>query len=98
VALQQYFSHPRYSYLLPHRRPYKWNWDFKRWETPNSNPSEPIKPSSQSTGGARLCCSFCQPQRPVQKCWAKTILLSPTSKFWHFFINNLLYSAPVELL
>jgi hypothetical protein len=39
------------------------------------------KPSSQSTAGVRLCCAFCQPQHPVQKCWAKTILLSQTNTF-----------------
>ncbi len=34
----------------------------------------------------------------MQKCWAKTILLSQTSRFWLFFIQNLLYGAQVELL
>jgi hypothetical protein len=34
----------------------------------------------------------------VQKCWAKTILLSQTSMFCLFFIQNLLYGALVVLL
>ncbi len=37
------------------------NWDCKRWETLDGNPPRPIKPSSQSTTGVRLCCAFCQP-------------------------------------
>jgi hypothetical protein len=51
-----------------------------------SNSSGPIKPSSPSTAGVRLCCAFCQHQHiPVQKCknagpkpfcWAKPPCLS----------------------
>jgi hypothetical protein len=33
----------------------------KKWQTPNSNPLEPIKPSSQLTAGIKLL--LCQPQR-----------------------------------
>ncbi len=58
-----------------------------RWETTNSNPPGLIKLSSQSTAGVRFCCAFYQPQHPVQKCWAKTIVLSQTSMFWLFFIQ-----------
>jgi hypothetical protein len=39
------------------------------------------KPSSQSTAAIGLCCAFRQPQHPVQKCWAKTILLSQINMF-----------------
>jgi hypothetical protein len=53
----------------------------KDGDTTNSKPPGPIKPSSQSTAGIRLCCAFRQPQHPVQKCWAKTILLSQTNMF-----------------
>ncbi len=40
----------------------------------------PIKPSSQSTTGVRalLCLLASLSQSPMQKCWAKTILLSQT--------------------
>jgi hypothetical protein len=58
-----------------------------RWETTNSNPPGPIKLSSQSTAGVRFCCAFYLPQHPVQKCWAKTVVLSQTSMFWLFFIQ-----------
>ncbi len=40
-----------------------------------------------SLAGVRLCCAFYQPQQTVQKCWAKTILLSQTGMFWLFFIQ-----------
>jgi len=43
--------------------------------------SGPSKPSSQSTAGAKLCCALSPPQHPVQKCWAKTILLNQTGSF-----------------
>jgi hypothetical protein len=81
-------------------QPHPWNWslDCKRWETTDSNPPGPMKLSSQSTAGVRLSCAFCQPQYPLLKCWAKTILLIQTSTFWLFFIQNILYSALVEFL
>ncbi len=47
----------------------------------NSDPSGPIKLSSQSRAGVRLCCAFYQPQQNVQECPAKTILLHQTSMF-----------------
>jgi len=34
-----------------------------------------------SLAGVMLCYAFYQPQKTVQKCWAKTILLSQTSMF-----------------
>jgi hypothetical protein len=54
-----------------------------RWETTNSNPPWPIKLSSQSTAGARLCCvparlccafylsELCKNAGPKTFCWAK---------------------------
>ncbi len=56
-------------------------------ETTNSNPPGPIKLSSRSTAGGRLCCAFCRPLHLVRKCWVKTILLSQTIMFWLFFIQ-----------
>jgi hypothetical protein len=45
----------------------------------NSKPPGPVKLSTQSTAGVRLCCAIHHSQQhPVQKCWAKTILLSQT--------------------
>jgi hypothetical protein len=58
-----------------------------RWETSNKNSPGPIKLSSQSTAGVRLCSVFYQPQQTVQKCWAKTILLSQTRMSGLFFIQ-----------
>jgi hypothetical protein len=37
--------------------------------------------SQLTTAGVRLCYGFCQPQHPVQKGWAKTIVLSQTNMF-----------------
>jgi hypothetical protein len=58
-----------------------------RWETTSSNPPWPIKLSSQSIAGVRFCCAFYQPQKTVQKCWAKTILLSQSGMLWLFLIQ-----------
>ncbi len=56
-------------------------------ETTNSNPPGPMKLSSRSTAGGRLCCAFYQPLHLVGKCWVKTILLSQTIMLWLFFIQ-----------
>jgi hypothetical protein len=56
-------------------------------ETTNSNPPGSIKLYSQSTAGVMLCYAFYQPQHPVEKCLAKTILLSQTGMFALFFIQ-----------
>jgi hypothetical protein len=65
-----------------------------------SNPPEPIKLFSQSIAGVRLWCAFYQPLHPVQKCWAKTILLSQAGMFWLFFLRILIdrvtYWAPLK--
>ncbi len=41
-----------------------------------------------SLPGVKLCDAFYQPQQTVQKCWAKTILLSQIDVFWLFFIQR----------
>jgi len=41
---------------------------------------------STPTGG-KLWCAFYQPQQIVQKCWAKSVLLSQTGMFLLFFIQ-----------
>jgi hypothetical protein len=64
--------------------------------TLNSNPPGQIKLSSQSTAGVRLCCAFYQPLHPVQKCWAKTILLSQTCMFCLFFIQFVFAGSHTE--
>ncbi len=73
-----------------------------RWETTNSNPPGPIKLSSQPTAGVRLWCAFYKPLHPLQKCWAKTILLSQTGHVLTFlhpiFFCRATYWALVELL
>jgi hypothetical protein len=96
VALKQYFSHlGLVIYFFP-TSPIELKLGLQKMG--ESNPCRPIKPSSQSTAGVRLCCAFRQLQHPVQKCWAKTVLLSQTGMFWLFFIQNSWYSAPVEVL
>jgi hypothetical protein len=62
------------SYLLFQNLTHKLNM---RCEIINSNPPQAIKLSTQSSTGVLLCCAFCQPQHPVQKCWTKTIFAEP---------------------
>jgi hypothetical protein len=86
--LQIYFSHPSliiYFFSNPTHKPK--TGTANRWQTTNINPLGPLKLSSQSTAGVRVCCAFYQPQQTVQKCWAKTILLSQTGMFGFFFIQ-----------
>jgi hypothetical protein len=49
-----------------------------------------------------LGCAFYQPQHLVEKCWAKTILLSKTGMFGlsapNFNLQGHMPRAPVELL
>ncbi len=72
VALQQHFyiQDKLFTFFQPH--PYNWDWNCKRWETINSNPLRPIKPSSQSTASSgtywALLCIYAG-SNPF--CWAK---------------------------
>jgi hypothetical protein len=57
----------------------------------------PIKLSSQSTAGVRLWPAFHQSQQTVQKCCAKTILLSQRGMFWLFSTFNFNLQSGVAL-
>jgi hypothetical protein len=78
VTSQRYFLHPSSSYLLGKTTPIKLKLGLQidgRLLTTSNLPG-PIKLSSQSTPSLRLCFVSYQCQQTVQKCWAKTILLS----------------------
>jgi hypothetical protein len=52
MTLQNYFSHPSFSYLLHSDRTHTTETETaNRWETTNSNPPGPMKLSTQSTAG-----------------------------------------------
>jgi hypothetical protein len=85
VTLQKYFSHPG---LLTHFFPTP-PIKLKLGHTTISNTPGPIKLSSQSMAGVRLCCAFYQPVHPFNKCWAKTTLLIQGTCF-HFSSSNFL--------
>ncbi len=60
------------------------------WETTNSNSPGPIKLSTQSAVGVRLCCAFSTSLNKLCKnCWAKTILLSQTGMFFRTFLHRI---------
>jgi hypothetical protein len=82
VTLQKYFSHPNLViHFFPNPTHKTKTVTANTWETADSNPLGPIKLSSQSTAGVRLCCAFHQPKQTVQKCRSKAILLSQTGMF-----------------
>jgi hypothetical protein len=81
VTLKIYFWHPSFGCLqIFPRIPIKLAPKMGGMGA-NSDPSGPIKLSSQSRAGVRLCSAFYQPQQNVQECPAKTILLHQTSMF-----------------
>jgi hypothetical protein len=84
-VLQEYFSRPRLVILTFSQlqsSPIKLETQTaKRFETTNSNPPGPIKPSSQSTAGVTLCCAFSQPQHPLLKYWDKNHCVEPNRHF-----------------
>ncbi len=72
VTLQKTFLTSKFSYLLFSNPTHQTKTGTaNRCDTTNSNPPGPIKLSSQSTAGDRLCCACYQAQHPVQKCQAK---------------------------
>jgi hypothetical protein len=59
LTLQKHFSHPDLViYLFPNPTHKTKTGTASRWETTNSNLPGPIKLSSQSTAGVKLCCTL----------------------------------------
>jgi hypothetical protein len=81
----------KFSYLLlfPHPTHKTKTGTTNKWETTNSNPPGPIKLSSQSTAGVRLCCVYHQPEHPMQNIAPKPFghFAELTGRFWLFFIR-----------
>jgi len=104
VTVQKNFKHPSLVICFFPTPPIKLKVQIGGRLGTNSNPPGSFKLSTQSTAGVRLCCAFYHSQQhPVQKCWAKTILLSQTSMF-RLFVHLIFFYyratcwAPVELL
>ncbi len=103
----------KFSYLLFWKRTHKTKGGSpNRWETTNSKPHGPTIMIDQLVRlvfitcslqvHKQLCCPFYLPEQTVQKWWAKTILLNPTTHtlvFLHpIFTCRVTYSAPVGTL
>jgi hypothetical protein len=88
-GLQEYFSHPSLAIYLPSNPVHNTKiGTANRWETINSKPPQSETVVTLFSGKYwALIMSLYQLQQRVQKCSAKTILLSQTSMFWLFFIQ-----------
>jgi hypothetical protein len=76
VTLQKYFSHPSLVIYFFPTTPMKLKLGLQIATHLNQS-----NLCSQSAADVRLCCAFYQRQQTLQKCWAKTILLSQTDMF-----------------
>jgi len=79
VTLQKYFSHPSLVIYSFPTTPIKLKLGLQisgRLQIATHLNQSNL--SSQSAADVGLCCAFYQRQQTLQKCWAKTILLSQT--------------------